>query len=74
MCLYVSFLETVPLSTNLETQLSKTTASYNQQLTENPYDEDLWLQYIDFQVFPSIGEFYCDFNTNRSNYRIFIRF
>lgn len=42
----------------METQLSKMTASYNQQLTEDPHNEDLWLQYVNFQVCLSHSEVY----------------
>jgi len=38
----------------LEEQLSKNTAQYNKLLTEQPSNVELWLKYVQFQVFPPI--------------------
>jgi hypothetical protein len=38
----------------LEEQLSKNTAQYNKLLTEEPSNVELWLKYVQFQVFSSI--------------------
>jgi len=34
----------------MESRISETVASYNQQLTQDPHDEELWLKYVDYQV------------------------
>lgn len=39
---------------NLEEEQKCKTREYNEQLTENPHNLELWLQYIDFQVFNKI--------------------
>lgn len=36
---------------NLEEEQKFKTQEYNEQLTRNPHNVELWLQYIDFQVF-----------------------
>lgn len=36
---------------NLEEEQKSKTREYNEQLTEDPHNVELWLQYIDFQVF-----------------------
>lgn len=36
---------------NLEEEQKLKTREYNEQLTENPHNVELWLQYINFQVF-----------------------
>ena len=41
----------------LEEQLSKNTAQYNKLLTEQPSNVELWLKYVQFQVFSSIVRF-----------------
>jgi len=38
----------------LEEQLSKNTAQYNKLLTEEPSNVEIWLKYVQFQVFSSI--------------------
>jgi hypothetical protein len=38
----------------LEEQLSKNTAQYNKLLTEEPSNVEIWLKYVQFQVFFSI--------------------
>ena len=38
----------------LEEQLTKNTAQYNKLLTEQPSNVELWLKYVQFQVFSSI--------------------
>jgi len=38
-------------SIQLEEQLSKNTAQYNKLLTEQPSNVELWLKYVQFQVF-----------------------
>lgn len=39
---------------NLEEEQKCKTREYNEQLTEDPYNVELWLQYINFQVFNKI--------------------
>ena len=39
---------------HLEEQLSKNTAQYNKLLTEQPSNVELWLKYVQFQVFSLI--------------------
>lgn len=42
--------ESLPWCKNLEEEQKSKTREYNKQLTENPYNVELWLQYINFQV------------------------
>jgi len=39
---------------NLEEEQKYKTREFNEQLTEDPHNVELWLQYIDFQVFNKI--------------------
>jgi hypothetical protein len=49
----------------LEEKLSKNTAQYNKLLTEQPSNVELWLKYVQFQVFSSI---ICFINLVRIEY------
>ena len=51
----------------LEEQLSKKTAQYNKLLTEQPSNVELWLKYVQFQVFSPI---ICCMNLVDTSYAI----
>lgn len=42
--------ESLPWCKNLEEEQKSMTKEYNKQLTENPHNVEIWLQYIEFQV------------------------
>jgi len=43
---------------NIDEEQKDKTREYNKQLMENPFNIDLWLQYIDFQVLNEIFSFW----------------
>lgn len=46
---------------NLEEEQISKTREYNEQLTKNPHNVELWLQYIDFQVFNKVFFVHFDY-------------
>jgi len=49
---------------NIDEEQKCKTREYNEQLMENPYNIDLWLQYIDFQVLNEIFLYYYYYYLN----------
>ncbi|XKL68828.1 hypothetical protein PGB90_006597 [Kerria lacca] len=47
--LLINNTDTVSLIQHLELKLTEKTASYNRQLTEDPHNEELWLEFVNFQ-------------------------
>lgn len=46
---------------NLEEEQKSKTREYNEQLTEDPHNIELWLQYINFQVFNKVFLVHSDY-------------